>query len=429
MSKNLLPERTSTKKLNRICILNPQGYVSYPPLLGKTDTGGQITYIFELAKALGKKGIKVEIVTRQFDNQAEEEEVFPNVRIVRIACGPNTFVPKERIYEYATEMAENILLYLSRKNKKYDLIHSHYWDGGYVALTVAKVLNIPHIFTPHSLGKWKKLEMSIEEVSPQKLKPIYRYQVRIAAEQKIMNRSDAVILQAESLRIKMLQHYMVDFEKLFVIFPGVDTEIYNAKPNKFDAKITLEKNAVLTVSRMVPNKGLDRLLDALNLIKSKIKFHLYMGGGGKNEFKSEEEQQFEQKILDLIKRYRMQDMVTILGHVPAELLPSYYRKADVLAFPSRYEPFGITPLEAMACGTPSVVSNTAGCREIIVDGLNGFIVNPHDRKQMSELIMKVLKDKKLTKRLSENAAFTIKEHYSWDKVVDKFIELYRSLLK
>lgn len=426
MSKPLLEK--NNKKINRVCILNPQGYVEYPPILGKTDTGGQITYIFELAKALGKKGIKVDIVTRQFDNKLAEEDVFCNVRIIRIPCGPAGFVPKERMYEHAQEMAENILVHLSKKSKKYDLIHSHYWDGGYVALTLAKVLNIPHIFTPHSLGKWKKLEMSIEEASPQKLKPIYRYQVRIAAEQKILNRSDAVILQAESLRIKILQHYMVDFEKLFVIFPGVDTEVYNAKPAKYDNKITLKKNAVITVSRMVPNKGLDRLLDALNHIKNRVDFHLYMGGGGKSEFKSEEEREFEIKILHLIKLYRMEKMVTILGHIPAELLPVYYRKADILTFPSRYEPFGITPLESMACGTTSIVSSTAGCREIIVDGLNGYIINPHDRKALGELILKLLKDHKLRKKLSENAAFTIKEHYSWDKVVEKFIDLYKSLL-
>lgn len=424
---NLLQEK-NTKKISRICILNPQGYVEFPPVLGKTDTGGQITYIFELAKALGKKGIKVDIITRQFDNMQAEEDLFPNVRIIRIPCGPSGFVPKERMYEHAQEMAENILLHLSKKNKKYDLIHSHYWDGGYVALTLAKVLNIPHIFTPHSLGKWKKYEMSIDEVAPQKLKPIYRYQVRIAAEQKILNRCNAVILQAESLRIKILQHYMVDFEKLFVIFPGVDTEIYNAKPLKSDSAVNLKKNAVLTVSRMVPNKGLDRLLDALNMIKNKIDFHLYMGGGGKDDSKSEEEREFEVKIFGLIKKYHMEEMVTVLGHIAAELLPVYYRHADILAFPSRYEPFGITPLESMACGTTSIVSSSAGCREIIVDGLNGYIINPHDRKALSELILKLLKDHKLRKKLSENAAFTIKEHYSWDKVVEKFINLYKRLL-
>ena len=83
----------------------------------------------------------------------------------------------------------------------------------------------------------------------------------------------------------------------------------------------------------------------------------------------------------------------------------------------------------MACGTVSLVSSVAGCREIIIDGLNGFIVDPHDRKKLSENILKVLSDSKLQKKVSENAAFTIKEHYSWDKVVEKFIDLYIQVIE
>ena len=293
---------------------------------------------------------------------------------------------------------------------------------------LAKVLDVPHIHTPHSLGKWKKLEMSLEEIPPQKFKPIYRYQVRIAVEQKILNHVDAVILQAESLRIKILQHYMVDFEKLYVIFPGVDTEMFNLKKNKYDDEISLAKNSILTVSRMVPNKGLDRLIEVAALIKNKIDFHIYMGGGGKNEFVSDEEKMFEEKIISLINLYKLKNIVTILGHIDALYLPSYYRKADILVFPSRYEPFGIVPLESMACGTVSLVSNSAGCREIIVDGLNGFIIDPHNRKEMSQILLKVLKDEKLRKKVSMNAAFTIKDHYSWDKVAGKFIDLYQEIV-
>jgi len=79
----------SQKKISRICFLNPQGYVQFHPPLGKTDTGGQTIYVLQLAEALGKKGIKVDIITRQFDNQIEEEQLFPNVKVVRIPCGGN----------------------------------------------------------------------------------------------------------------------------------------------------------------------------------------------------------------------------------------------------------------------------------------------------------------------------------------------------
>ncbi|MBU4017515.1 glycosyltransferase, partial [Patescibacteria group bacterium] len=106
----------------------------------------------------------------------------------------------------------------------------------------------------------------------------------------------------------------------------------------------------------------------------------------------------------------------------------YYRNSDLFIIASRYEPFGLTTMEAMACGTIPIVSSVAGSREIIVDGLNGFIVDTHDRKSLARTIEKALTDSTLRKKVAENAAFTIKEHYSWDKTVDKFLAVYKKLL-
>ncbi|MBU3978962.1 glycosyltransferase, partial [Patescibacteria group bacterium] len=200
----------NNKKLHRICMLNPHGYVTYPPQLGKTDTGGQTLYVLELAKALGKKNIYVDIITRKFDNLPDEEEIFKNVKIIRIPTGPNTFVQKERMYELLPEMVNNFINYNIKKRRSYDLIHSHYWDGGYAGIILSKMLNIPHVHTPHTLGKQKKLEMTASDTPLQKLKPIYRYHLRIASEQKIMNKANAIIVLCETSRIQILEHYMVE---------------------------------------------------------------------------------------------------------------------------------------------------------------------------------------------------------------------------
>ncbi|MEK7533918.1 MAG: glycosyltransferase [Patescibacteria group bacterium] len=417
------------KKINRICMLNPQGYVQYPPPLGKTDTGGQTLYVLELAKALAKKNIKVDIITRQFDNQKQEEQIFDKVKIVRIPCGNSHFVQKEKMYELIPEMSENTMRYLQKARKQYDIIHSHYWDGGYAGNLLAKMLDIPHVHTPHSLGKLKKVEMmSVEEMPVQKLKPMYRYHVRIAIEQQIMNRADALVVLCEISRIQVLQHYIIDFEKLNVIYPGINTEVFTTKKNSYDKKLNLHKNAVLTISRMVPAKGLDRAIEALAMIKNKIDFHLYMGGGTESNM-SNEEKETETKIKALIDKYKLDKRITMIGHVNHEqVLPAYYRNSDIFLLASRYEPFGLTTLEAMACGVTPIVSNVAGSKEVVVDGLNGFIVDTHDRKSLAKLIEKLLLDNKLRKKVADNAAFTIKEHYSWDKIVEKFIILYKSLL-
>jgi mannosylfructose-phosphate synthase len=416
-------------KLNRVCFLNPQGYVKDPPPLGKTDTGGQTVYVLELAKALGEKNIKVDIITRAFEGYGKDEEyIAKNAKIVRIPCGGDKFIPKEKLYEIMPEFAENFMLYIDKTRKKYDLIHSHYWDGGYAGILLKKMLDIPHVHTPHTLGKAKKLEMDIEEAPVEKLKPYYRYHVRIAIEQKIYNNADSIIVLCETSRIQLLHYYLVDFEKIKVIFPGVNTEIFNTKKSHYDKSINLKPNSILTMSRIVPAKGIDRLIDALSLIKNKINFHLYIGGDIKSEERSKEEENARNLILQKIKQYHLKERVTFLGQLNHDQVAAYYRNADIFVLPARYEPFGLTTMEAMACGTVPLISHVAGSREVIIDGLNGFIINSHERKLLANQIYKLLTDKKLLKKVAENAAFTIKEHYSWEKISDKIIKEYKKLI-
>lgn len=411
-------------------MLNPHGYMQYPPPLGKTDTGGQTVYVLSLAKALGRKNIKVDIITRQFDNQPAEEKIFENVKIVRIPCGKSNFVQKEKMYELIPEMVDNLMHYMQKKRKEYDIVHSHYWDGGYAGNILSKMLDIPHVHTPHSLGKLKKVEMmAAEEIPLQKLKPMYRYHVRIAIEQQIMNKANAIVVICETSRIQVLQYYIVDFEKLKVIYPGIETDAFSPKKTSYDKEVNLKDNAILAVARPVPAKGIDRIIDALSLLKNKIDFNLYMGGATIEKDKSAEEIETEKRILALIKKYKIEKNVNFIGRISHDtLLPAYYRAASVFILASRYEPFGLTTLEAMACGTPPIISSVAGSKEIIVDGLNGFIVDTHDRKKLAEYISKLLQDKKLNKKISDNAAFTVREHYSWDIIIEKFISLYKNLL-
>ncbi len=412
-------------------MLNPQGYVDYPPPLGKTDTGGQTIYVLNLAKALGKKGIKVDIITRKLNEYPEDEKyIAENVKIVRISAGKNnSFIPKEKLYELMPEWIENFIIYINKTRKKYNLIHSHYWDGGYAGILLKKILDIPHINTPHTLGKAKKLEMNIEEAPIEKLKPYYRYHVRIAIEQKIFNNTDAILVLCETTRIQLLHHYIVDFEKIHVVFPGVDTEIFNSKKNEIDKKIKVKPNLILTMSRLVPAKGIDRLIDALNFIKNKINFNLYIGGGKlADEEISDEEKLAKRLILKKIKNYRLEDKINFLGQLNQKLVAAYYRNTEIFVLPARYEPFGLTTLESMACGAVPLISHVAGSREIIIDGLNGFIINSHDRKNLGNQILKLLSDKKLLKKISENAIFTIKEHYQWEKISEKILKIYKKYL-
>lgn len=413
----------------RVCFLNPQGYVEKMPPLGKTDTGGQIVYVLELAKALGRKGIKVDIVTRKFENRPVIEEILTNVSIIRVPAGSNDFVVKEKLYELIPEFVKNFSIYIEKKKIKYDLIHSHYWDGGYAAIKLAKKLKIPHVFTPHSLGKWKQMDMEVDEASPQTLRRLYRYQVRIAAEQKILDRCNSIMMISEAQRIKLLQHYLVDFEKIQVIYPGVDTNVFNLKKTNVTTPEMTKKNRILLVSRFVPAKGLDRAIEIFAEVLKKIDCTLYFATSNQNDNPSDEEKENEKKVNELISKFKLNEKVRFLGFISdRKKLAEYYKEAHIFLLPSRYEPFGLTTLEAMACGAVPFVSRAAGSRELIIDGVNGFIVDMHERGKTAKKILTIFEDKKLKKKISENAVMTVEKHYSWDIISTKIVELYNSLI-
>lgn len=417
------------KKIRRVCFLNPQGYVQKNPPLGMTDTGGQIVYILELAKALARNGIKVDVITRQFQGKARFEEITPNVRIIRVPCGSSGFVVKEKLYEFVPEMVDNFLRLLERQNIKYDLLHSHYWDGGYFGIKLAKKLKIPHIFTPHSLGRWKQMDMEVDEVPVQNLRKLYRYQVRIATEQKIMDRANTIMMLSEGQRIKLLQYYLVDFEKIKVIYPGVDTRIFNReKEQNGNSNGMTKKNRILIVSRFAPAKGIDRAMEIFSLVTKKIDCTLYIATSMGAEL-SEEELETRKKVEETIEKNKLKDKVRFLGFISdRRQLAEYYKKTDIFLLPSRYEPFGLTTLEAMACGAVTFVSRVAGSKEIIVDGVNGFIIDMHERARAAKKILEIFENSKLKKMISNNSLLTIQKHYSWDIIGKQIVEAYQSLV-
>ncbi|MCP4601347.1 MAG: glycosyltransferase family 1 protein, partial [Proteobacteria bacterium] len=148
--------------VNNICMLSTHGYFDPIPQLGRTDTGGQVTYVIELAKALTTMGKKVDIYTRWFDQskpQIDPVPDCPDVRVIRIPAGSWEFLPKEFIYDVLPELAKNMVNFIQDNNLDYDLYHGHYVDAGIVTLDVAKTMNKPAFFTAHSLGAWKKDQM------------------------------------------------------------------------------------------------------------------------------------------------------------------------------------------------------------------------------------------------------------------------------
>jgi mannosylfructose-phosphate synthase len=410
--------------IKHIAMLSTHGYFDPVPQLGQTDTGGQVVYVLELSKALGRMGYQVDIYTRWFDESKKQIDPVPdhpNVRIIRIQAGPWEFIPKEYIYDVLPELSDNMIRFIRENELEYDLFHGHYVDAGIVAIDVAKAFNKPAYFTAHSLGAWKKDQMGGD---PQEMEEKFNFEKRIQEELRISKSVNAHTLTSNVQKEKLNELYQYDAPNIEIIPPGVNIHTYHIPSKEELHKETdLPDKYIFCLSRIDTNKGHDLLLHAFDLVRKEIKdTHLVIGGGSPNP-KPREESVFS-KMKEIIREKNI-DRVHIIGYVPDEKLVQYYQQAELFVLPSLFEPFGMTSQEAMACGTPVVASKFGGIKHTITHNKNGILVNPEDPNEFASSIIRLLKDDKLRAQLGREANNLIVEHYSWEAMAGRHIELYK----
>lgn len=411
-----------------IAMLSTHGYFDPIPQLGRTDTGGQVTYVLELAKALTTLGTKVDIYTRWFDKSRPQIDPVPDcsdVRVIRIPAGSWEFVPKEFIYDVLPELAQNMVKFIQESNLNYDLYHGHYVDAGIVTLDVAKALNKPAFFTAHSLGAWKKDQMG---GVPEEMERQFKFAHRIAEEIRIFKGVNAQTLTTQLQLEKLNQLYDYYADNIVIIEPGTDVHTYHPlAPGESDVQTELPEKYVFCISRIDSNKGHDMLLNAFDIVRKEVSgVDLVIGGGSPNP--KERELEIKAGMKKIVDEKGMQDRVHIIGYVPDELMAPYYRQAEMFALPSLFEPFGMTTTEAMACGTPVVASKFGGIRTVINTGENGILVDPADPQEFADAIIDLLRNKEKAKKIGEAGAETVKSYLSWEAIARRHLEFYEKYM-
>ncbi len=412
------------KDIKRIAMLSTHGYFDPVPQLGQTDTGGQVVYVLELSKALARQGYKVDIFTRWFDKNRQQVDPVPdhpNVRIVRIPAGEWKFIPKEFIYDVLPELSKNMIQFIKDNDLDYDLFHGHYVDAGIVTLEVAKAFDKPAFFTAHSLGAWKQDQMGGD---PEEMEEKFNFRKRIDEEMRIFRSVNAHTLTSQVQKEKLNELYGYDASNIEIIPPGVNIHTYHIPTEEEKQKPTdLPDKYIFCLSRIDTNKGHDLLLHAFDIVRKEIgDIDLVIGGGSPNP-KPREKSVFD-KMKQIINDKNM-DRVHIIGYVPDEKLVQYYQQAEMFVLPSLFEPFGMTSQEAMACGKPVVASKFGGIRNTITHEKNGMLVNPEDSNEFAEGMLKILRDESFRDKLGEEANRLIVDHYSWEAMADRHIELYK----
>ena len=413
----------------RIAMLSTHGYFDPVPQLGQTDTGGQVVYVLELSKALRRLGYFVDIYTRWFDPKRMQVDPIPgydNLNVIRIPAGDWKFIPKEQIYPVLPELAENMVKYIRKNSLNYNLLHAHYVDAGIVMLDVAQTLNTPNFFTAHSLGAWKKERMA-DEGTAEELEKKYNFSLRIKEETRIFNTVLANTVTSKVQLQKLRELYNYHKNNVEIIPPGVD--IYRFHPPKPDSPHPqgIPKNYIFCLSRIDSNKGHKELLLAFDIVRKTVDdVYLVIGGGSPKP--GPREQEVLATIHKIIDEHNLSDRVIMLGYVPDEQLPLLYQHSRFFVLPSKFEPFGMTSQEAMACGKTVVASKFGGVKEVIKHEETGILVDPSDSQEFAMAMIKLLQDQDYNYKIGLHARKLIEEHYSWDAIARKYINFYKKYI-
>lgn len=411
----------------RVAMISTHGYVAAQPPLGAADTGGQVVYVLELSKKLAQLGYEVDIWTRQFESQLPAEEVNPRVRIMRAPCGGPNFLPKERLVDVLPEWCENALRIIRDEGIRYSFINSHYWDAGVAGRHLADVLDVPHVHTPHSLGLWKKRQMEQDFPGDRgKFEERYNFTQRIREERQLYHEADVVIATTPVQLDVLRTDYEVPVETSHMIPPGYDDNRYYPVGEAARAvarqRLGYKGPVVAAVGRLARNKGYDLLVRGFALVAKRepeAMLHLAVGG---EEMGANERAQLDE-LQALVKELGLEQRVRLSGFVPDEQMPDFYRAADVFVLSSRYEPFGMTAIEAMACGTPTVVTVHGGLYRALTFGRHALFADPFDAEDLGITIHKILRHPRLRTRLTRMGAHKARSLFTWTGVAQQLVAL------
>jgi len=391
-------------------------------ILGGVDNGGQNVYVAELSEQLVKKGYEVDIYTRRDNPNMEETVEWQTfIRVIHIEAGPAKFVAKEKLLGYMDEFTVNMLYYIKMNGLEYELIHANFFMSALVASNLKKYLYIPYVVTFHALGLVRKIHQKEKDGFPAE---------RINIEKHIVADADQLIAECPQDREDLIVHYGADPSKITIVPCGFNPKEFYPMEKKH-AREMLNLNAdekiILQLGRMVPRKGVDNVIRAIGKLKDHAALRLIIVGGEADTPDPVLTPEIK-RLQQIAEEEKVTDRIIFTGRRGRDVLKYYYAAADIFVSTPWYEPFGITPLEAMACGTPVIGANVGGIKHSVADGQTGFLVPPHQPNALAEKIMHLLSDEKMYRAMQKNAIRRVNRFFTWSKVAEGVHHLYHEVI-
>lgn len=390
--------------------------------LGGVDSGGQNVYVAELAKRLADTGYEIDIFTRK-DDKAQVEIVnwLPGVRVVHVKAGPEMFVPKEKLLYYMPDFVEYMLAFMQRQQVRYNLVHAHFFMSGWVASELRKLTGIPYTITFHALGLVRKQHQKEMDQFPAE---------RLKIEAMLVKDADHIVAECPQDKADLITFYNAEESNITVIpcgfCPGEFGPV-DKKTAREMLQLNPDEKILLQLGRMVPRKGVDNVIRGLGTVSKKLNNVRLLIVGGEADMPEVLQTPEVQRLQQVAMEAGVADRVTFTGRRSRDVLKYYYAAADVFITTPWYEPFGITPLEAMACGTPVIGANVGGIKYSVVDGKTGLLVPPRNPLALGNAIVKMVTNDKLLAAMHKNALIHVNRYFTWNRVARSMHTLYQQL--
>ncbi|HEX2566945.1 MAG TPA: glycosyltransferase [Burkholderiales bacterium] len=344
---------------------------------GGADAGGQNIYVAHVARQLARHGYLVDVFTRREEAAAPETvRTDDGYRVIHLRAGPARPIAKEKLLVHMGDFAEGLLRWFWRARAggiPYELAHANFFMSGLAALAVKRAFGVPLVMTFHALGKVRRRHQREADGFPD---------ARFEIEEMLVREADRIVAECPQDREDLIALYGARPRQIHTVPCGFDAGEFSPLERRFArAALRWDPNAfvILQLGRLVPRKGVDNVIDALGLLRGAEapEPRLYVVGGDSDE----PDEQATPEIARLRKIARdagVEDQAVFVGRRERAVLRLYYAACDVFVTTPWYEPFGITPVEAMACARPVIGSRVGGIASTVVDGVTGYLVPPKD---------------------------------------------------
>jgi len=432
------------------------------------DTGGQVKYVIELAEALGRQENvdRVDLFTRRIndkrvssDYNEEIEPISDTARIIRVRCGGGKYHRKELLWPFLNEYVDNVLAFCRKEGRLPDVIHGHYADGGYVARNLSKLIDVPYIFTGHSMGRVKKARLMEDGMTDAEVNRQYNIDYRILAEEKSIANASLIVTSTTQEVTKQYGLYTNKNRALSqVIPPGVDLEKFhpyydeqvNAGMDRDELSLQAQssmldelnrfflnpdKPLILSLCRPDKRKNISGLIQAYGEDKDlQAMANLAVFAGIRKDITDKEDNEKEvlTDILLHMDKYDLYGKMAIPKTHTTFDVPALYRIAalsrGLFVNPALTEPFGLTLLESAGSGLPVVATDDGGPVDIMSNCKNGVVVDVTKPSEIARAIKEVLVDREKWKAFSSEGINGVKKHYTWESHCQTYLESLNILL-